>query len=175
MIEGILFSTAAFIFFLFVQALLFHFKFPKNPWRVVVRLAGIFFILYTLAFWFIPTNIFDILNLETSLARPLAYANGVLIYIFWFFSYAQFYFLIDRGVSARILVELERSAAKKLTLEEIQERYRPRDLQKKRLDDMVYGGYLKIENGSYVMTPKGRLNAKIFDFAKRFINLNPGG
>ena len=107
----------------------------------------------------------------------LSFSNllvGAGFYVFLFLSYAQFYFLIDRGVSARILVEILR-AGRPLSHDEIRARYSADALQTRRLDDMLYGKYLALDRGVYRLTPKGRLNARIFDFCKRYVHLNPGG
>ena len=176
MIEAILESFGAFVLFLFFHVLVFYYRKPQERWRVVERICFLCLCIYTAVFWLAPaSNWFGVLNLASPYAKVAAYINGVGIYIFLFFSYAQFYFLIDRSISARILVEFERSSSKTLTWEEIQQRYDAALLQKRRLDDMVYGGYLIYENDVYRMTKKGALHAKVFDRGKRLLRMYPGG
>ncbi|MFC1595092.1 hypothetical protein ACFL3E_01540 [Patescibacteria group bacterium] len=176
MIEGIIISSISFVLFLIIHFLWFYYRPPIYRWRLVSRLALFFLLLYSLLFWLLPfSNWFNVLNLDSIYSRIFAYLNGVVIYVFLFFSYAQFYFLIDRGVSARILVEIGRSVNKKLSHEELKVLYNPEKLQMRRVQDMLYGKYIVFENGYYRMTFKGKLNAAVFDFCKRYLHLNPGG
>lgn len=176
MIEGLLYSAVVFTIFLVSHALWFHYRKPFDRWKVVVRFFLFSCFLYIIFFFFGPfQNILSILDYDNSFSRWFAFGNGFLFLIFLFLSYAQFYFLIDRGVSARILVEIYRSNEQRLTTKQIQECYKPEKLQKRRLDDMLYGGYIKYENGYYIMTKRGRRNAIVFDNAKKYLHLNPGG
>lgn len=176
MIEAIVLSGAAFILFFVAHALLLHWRKPDNGWRTVTRFFWFFFGAYTLAFWIIPLpNWLGILNLESALARLFAWANGAALYILVFLGYAQFYFLIDRSVSARIMIEIEQSPEKRLRIEGIHQRYDPKSMQTRRLNDMLYGGYVIKEGEYYKNTKKGDLHARIFCFCKKYLHLYPGG
>lgn len=176
MIEAILLSGVFFFIALAIHALWFHWRPPHNRWRAFTRLCLIFLGIYTVVFWLIPfPNWFNILNLESRWARIFSWANGALIYAFLYFSYAQFYFLIDRSVSARIMIEIEESPQKRLRVEEIHERYNPKEMQTRRLRDMLYGGYVIKEGEYYKNTKKGELHARIFRFCKTYLHLYPGG
>lgn len=120
-------------------------------------------------------NWLDILNPLNPLTKWFAWANGAVLYILVFLGYAQFYFLVDRGVSARIMVEIEQSPEKRLRVEEIHERYDPKKMQTRRLYDMLYGGYMIKEGEYYKNTKKGELHARIFRFCKTYLHLYPGG
>lgn len=159
MIETLFLALAAFVAFLAAHWLWFHYLRPRRRWAAVTRIFLFFLALYAVALWFLPFS---------------HWLVGAGLYVFLFLSYAQFYFLIDRGVSARILVEVLR-AGRPLSHDEIRARYSADALQTRRLDDMLYGRYLVLENGVYQLTLKGKLHAVIFDVSKRYVHLNPGG
>lgn len=176
MIEAMVLSGLFFFIALAIHALWFHWRPPQNRWRAFTRLCLVFFGVYTITFSLAPfPNWFNILNLESWWARFFSWTNGALIYAFLYFSYAQFYFLIDRSVSARIMIEIEQSTEKCLRIEEIHQRYDPKGMQIRRLNDMLYGGYVIKEGDYYKNTKKGELHARIFRFCKKYLHLYPGG
>lgn len=176
MIEAILLSGVAFLLFFVVHATWLHWRKPLNRWRVVTRFFWLFLVMYTLAFWLLPLpNWLGILNTQHTWALLFAWANGAALYILVFLGYAQFYFLIDRSVSARIMIEIEESPKKRLRVEEIHQRYDPKSMQTRRLHDMLYGGYVIKEGEYYKNTKKGELHARVFRFCKTYLRLYPGG
>ncbi|TSC69725.1 MAG: hypothetical protein G01um101470_999, partial [Parcubacteria group bacterium Gr01-1014_70] len=159
---------------LITHVLYFHYRKPVNRWRVVVRIAGIVFILYSVLFFLTPfSNLFSLLQ-DTMAAKIAAYVNSTVLYVFLFFSYAQVYFLIDRSISARILTDIM-EAGGTVPREYVRERYSPDALQQRRLDDMVYGGYIAKQDGTYLLTAKGRSHALAFRWCKKYLHLYPGG
>lgn len=176
MVEALLLGVLAFVFFLAAHFIVFHYFSPYHRWTAVMRVFWACSALYVLVFWLMPfPNWFGILNLGSSFAKWTAFIVGASWYVFLFLSYAQFYFLVDRGISARILVEILRAKGENLSHDELRKRYSPETLQSRRLNDMLYGHYVVQENSVYRLTPKGRLNARMFDFCKKYLHLNPGG
>lgn len=176
MIEAILLSGAAFILFFITHAPWLHWRKPANRWYAVTRFFWLFFGIYTLTFWFIPfSNWLDLANQGNILARWFAWLNGAGWYVLVFLGYAQFYFLVDRSVSARMMVEIEESSEKRLRIEDIHQRYDPNHMQTRRIEDMLYGGYVIKEGEYYKNTKKGKLHARIFYFCKKYLHLYPGG
>lgn len=174
MIESYLLSGGAFFLFLAAHVLVFYYKRPLEPWKAVSRLAKLFFLAYTILFFVVPFPNWFSLAGDSTAARIAAYINGAVIYLFLFFSYAQAYFLFDRGISARILVELL-DAEGGMSREELRKRYNPDTLQERRLIDMVYGGHIQEQNGNYTLLAKGRLLAKVFRWGKKILHFYPGG
>jgi hypothetical protein len=174
MIEGIFFSSIAFLLFLAAHVLYFHYARPVARWKIVSRIALLFFAVYTVLFFLLPFFNWFSLMADTGQAKIAAYINGTILYIFLFFSYAQFYFLIDRGISARIMTDIVEMGGS-ATHEQIREHYSSEALQQRRLDDMVYGGYIILQNGKYQLTAKGRANAVVFHWCKKYLHLYPGG
>lgn len=176
MIEAILLAVVTFLFFLISQFFYFHYREPRNRWRAVSYFSYIFFAIYVVVYWLAPSsNWLGILNDANQWSRTVAFINGAVIYIFLFLSYGQFYFLIDRGVSARILVEIIESSNGALSREAIAAKYSPDVMQKRRLDDMLYGGYVFADGGMYRCTSKGKMLGTVFLWCKRYLHLYPGG
>src|SRR3990167_8727973 len=99
----------------------------------------------------------------------------LMMYTFLFLSFGQFYFLVDRGVSARILIELFQANGQHMDEREIAKNYTLHDMQSRRIDDMVYGKYVIRDGSSVGLTPKGMIMAKIFLASKKLLRLYPGG
>ena len=176
MIEAILLAIGVFGLFLIVHIVLFHFRTPMNRWKVVQRLAILFLIGYVALYYLLPeSNWLGILSTSHGLPKLIACINGALLYLFLFVTYGQVYFLIDRGVSARIMIELLTEGARGMTQEEIAGRYSPVALERRRLDDMIYGKYLFIEGEQYHLTKKGTSMGRAFLFLKHLLRLFPGG
>ncbi len=174
MIESYLLSGGVFFLFLLTHALVFYHRRPQEPWKAVSRMAKLFFLVYTLLFFTAPFPNLFLLMADSFAARAAAYANGAVLYIFLFFSYAQVYFLLDRSISGRILTDMF-EAGGSATEEEIRRRYDPHALQRRRLRDMVYGGHIKEYEGTFALTPKGKLLARVFHWGKKILHLYPGG
>ena len=174
MIESYIISGGTFFLFLIAHFFVFYYRRPQEPWRAVSRMAYVFFGLYTLVFYMFPfPNLFSLMAYSGA-AKFAAYVNGAILYIFLFFSYAQIYFLFDRGISARILVELL-DAGGAMKREELRSRYNPQVLQDRRLTDMIYGGHIQEQNGEYKLSTKGSLLAKAFRWGKKILHFYPGG
>lgn len=174
MIESYVLSGGSFFLFLIVHFFVFYYRRPQEPWKAVSRFAKMFFLAYTILFFIVPfPNWFSLMG-ESLAARIAAYVNGAVLYMFLFFSYAQVYFLFDRGISARILVELL-NVGGAMKREELRRRYNPDMLQERRLTDMIYGGHIQERNGEYVLSAKGILFAKAFRWGKKILHFYPGG
>lgn len=103
------------------------------------------------------------------------FLTGLGLYAFLFLGYCQFYFIVDRSISVRIMIEIEDTASKKMNFEEIRGAYSFEGIFRRRLGHMVEGGYLKDEGGFYSNTKKGRAEALLFRFLKDFLRLGKGG
>ncbi|MDO8520967.1 MAG: hypothetical protein Q7S52_02530, partial [bacterium] len=85
MLEKIVLSFIAFILFLVVHWVVFHFWQITNRFRVVNRIFLVFLFGYTAAAVFIPDGSFyGGVVTETTVGRLLTYLNGLALYIFLF-------------------------------------------------------------------------------------------
>jgi hypothetical protein len=176
MVEDIFLSISAFILFIFVHGLVFHFFAITHLYRTVQRLACLFLGIYTLLVIITPRILVnDGIALIGLRGRVISYAIGCLIYLLFYSCYLQFYFLIDRGVSVRTMVDLSKLPDGKGTFNDIAATYVPVQLLQRRIDDMLYGGYVTDEQGTYRLTKLGWIFAKVFGFLKKYLHLYPGG
>ena len=170
MLKGILVALFCFILFLLIHALIFH------NWRIKKHFEAIMIIFYSLIpvyalIYFLTPYFFA----HSTPAVIVGFVNGFIIYLFLFFGYCQFYFIIDRSISVRVMIEMENSPQKKLTAEEIKEVYSLDGLLTRRLGHMVGTNYIVENSGYYTNTRKGRFEARLFKFLKDFLQLGPGG
>jgi hypothetical protein len=101
--------------------------------------------------------------------------NGLLVYGFLFIGYSMFYFLVDRGFSGRIMIEIESSPDRCLRQQDIATRYSLEMVLRRRLTEMLEIGRVVHRDGRYCNTAKGRSAAAMFAFVKRFLQLGEGG
>jgi hypothetical protein len=87
----------------------------------------------------------------------------------------MFYFLVDRGFSGRMMIEIESSPQRRLRPAEIAARYSLAMVLRRRLNEMLEIGRITEVNGRYQNTAKGRSAAAMFANVKRFLQLGEGG
>jgi hypothetical protein len=184
MIEAILSGLASFILFLVVHVLAFRSFELKERFRA---LTAIFFALapaYAVIFYLsmpdyvvVSLNGKGIISGDTALriARYLNFGAGLALYVFLFLGYCQFYFIVDRSISVRVMIEIEGSAKKALTEEEIKAVYSMDGILARRLQHMVEGRYIRQTDAGYANTRKGAIEARVFSAIKGLLRLGPGG
>jgi hypothetical protein len=109
------------------------------------------------------------------LSKIFNFLIGLAAYLSLFFGYCQFYFIVDRSVSIRMMIELEDDPDKKMTKEEIKKVYDFDDFISRRLKHMLDSRYIVEESGYYHNTGKGRFHAGLFKFLKEYLQLGRGG
>jgi hypothetical protein len=72
-------------------------------------------------------------------------ANGLLLDVLLLFGYTYFFFLVERGLSLRVMIEIGRAPQGKMTISDIQRVYPYDYIIDKRLGQMVKMGYAKID------------------------------
>ncbi|MEE8574474.1 MAG: hypothetical protein V3T30_03585, partial [Thermodesulfobacteriota bacterium] len=169
-----------------LHILIFRYFKPERRFRTLTLifyfLIGLYFVLYYL----VPHGFLEILPLEAGspnlsqstfykLSNFINFVSGFMLYVFLWLGYCQFYFIVDRSISVRIMIELENSKEKALTYDEIKSCYTFDHILTRRLGHMVEGGYLKKEGDKYVNTKKGETEGRFFRFMKDYLNLGIGG
>jgi heme/copper-type cytochrome/quinol oxidase subunit 2 len=105
----------------------------------------------------------------------LAFYGLILLFSF-FFIYLTFYYVLDRSVSSRMMMEIERSPGGKLTFARLKELYDVGGKYMKNLDGMEQGGFIeKTPDEKFVCTAKGAFVGHTAWFFKRVLKLGPGG
>jgi hypothetical protein len=175
MTEDIFLCLLAFALFLIAHWLVFHFFTVTHLYRTVQRIASIFLSIYALLVIVTPRILVnDGILLIGLRGRVMSFLIGCVIYVLLYFCYLQFYFIVDRGVSVRAMIDLAKLPDGKGTFDDVAATYVPAVLQR-RFDDMVYGGHVTLEQGTYRLTKKGWMFVKVFGFCKKFLRLYPGG
>ena len=164
MLTGIFVALSSAAIFLVLHVVIFHYLRPKRHFRSIVLTFLGCIPVYTVLF----------MVFADSFAAHY-FLNGLVLFLFLFLGYCQFYFIVDRSVSVRIMIEIENSKEKRLTENQIQDVYSLEGMMARRLQHMDDGGYIRIESGAYLNTRKGQLEAQLFDWLKSLLRIGPGG
>ncbi len=188
MIKAVFTGLLCFILFLALHLFTFRKFEPKGRFRALVIIFFSLMPLYAVVYFLIPTGYMiyasigavsakPVISLETAykLTAVLNFLSGFFLYIFLFLGYCQFYFIVDRSISVRVMIEIENSPQKRLSFEELKKPYSGEEIFLRRLGHMLEGNYLKDESGYYSNTKKGRLEARLFGFLKNLLKLGKGG
>lgn len=183
MLKGCVIGFFCFIVFLFLHFIIFHKRKIKFRFLALVRIFFSLLPLYVLLYILIPYEALLIMPADPRLApvvviglsKTFNFLLGILIYLLLFFGYCQFYFIIDRSISVRVMIEIEKSRDKRLTPEQIKKLYSPDYIFSRRLKHMVDSKYIIEDSDAYKNLGKGRIVAKTFRFLKGYLNLDVGG
>jgi hypothetical protein len=97
--------------------------------------------------------------------------NGLLLNVLLWLGYTYFFFLIERGLSLRVMIEIGRSPQGKMTIADIQRVYPYDYIIDKRLGQMVKMGYAKIEGDVIRGTPKSAKLAAANKLVRKLLRL----
>ena len=175
MLRGIVLAFCCFILFLIIHFGIFHTCKVKNRFRTLTIIFYSLFPVYLLLYLLIPEDVFLPVNQLSTLDTVVALINGMLIYMFLWFGYCQFYFVVDRAISVRIMIEVENAPGKKLTADQIRQVYDLDDMLSRRLQQVLEQKYVTVNSGSYSNTQKGRFEGLVFQFLKKYLQLGRGG
>ena len=95
--------------------------------------------------------------LAVDVTAPLGvvdFLNGLLLDGLLLLGYTYFFFLIERGLSLRVMIEIRRSPQGRMTIPDIQRVYPYGYIIDKRLGQMAKMGYAKIDGDVISGTPK---------------------
>jgi hypothetical protein len=129
--------------------------------------------------WLVTPDDLGILS-RLLLAEPSWLDLAVMIFFFsaaFFGGALQLYNLCDRGFSLRILIDMLETPTDAVTAEYLMANYsRGRGLAwmyRKRIDDLIAGGFIDRADKSILLTPKGEMFADLFIYVRRFLRLEP--
>ncbi len=100
-----------------------------------------------------------------------AFLSGAILHFILCYLYLYLVQIIDRTPTARIMIEIEESEKKKLTIEQLKIRYSIDKKIRDELEDMVILGRLKNEGDFFSVTPKGRRHMSIFRAVRNYLKL----
>ncbi|MBI2526497.1 MAG: hypothetical protein HYV93_10970 [Candidatus Rokubacteria bacterium] len=174
-LKGLLLAAGAFCAFLPLHVTVFHLLAPQRRFGAMVRLHVAFALALTGAYLATPPDLWVIPAGWAGAGWLLDVANGLLVHSLLFVGYSMFYFLVDRGFSARILIEIERAPGRALSAEGVAGMYSLDQVVERRLDEMLDIGSLTREGARYRITPRGRREARLFARMKSFFRMGSGG
>jgi hypothetical protein len=82
--------------------------------------------------------------------------NGVLIQVLLLIGYTAFFFLLERGLSLRVTIEISRAPQGRMKLAEIMRAYTYDYILEKRIGQMLAMDYWRKDGDNFVSTDKGR-------------------
>lgn len=175
MLKGIVLGLLTFGVFVVTHVALFRFRAPTRRFDAMVRAHWLLVPVLGAAYVVTPPDLGVLPATFIGAGWVLDLVNGVIVYDFLFVGYSMLYFLIDRGFSARILIEIDRAPGDALTQEQIEAVYSPEQIVRRRLGDLRDMGSVVEEGDRFRIMPSGRRQARLFSFVKTFFNLGPGG
>ena len=175
MLKGLALAISGFGVFLILHVGLFRIRLPRARFVTMVWIAAMIGVGIVVAYWWIPRDIGFLPVRLTRAGWAIDLVNCLMVYAFLFVGYCMFYFLIDRGFSGRIMIEISQSSDGCLSPREIAARYSLEQVLKRRLDEMVSTGRVVFKSGRYCNTGKGRMAVRLFACSKRFLQLGDGG
>ena len=175
MLKGLLLAAGAFCAFVPLHVTVFHLVAPQRRFGAMVRLHAALALALTAAYVATPPDVWVLPAGWAGAGWLIDVANGLLVHSLLFVGYSMFYFLVDRGFSARILIEIERVPGRALSPEGVARMYSLDQVVERRLDEMLDLGSLIKEGDRYRITPRGRREARLFASMKSFFRMGPGG
>jgi len=139
--------------------------------RVINVLWLCFLPVYFLLFWVFARYCPPLAISITSLLGLVDLLNGLCLNVLLLLGYTYFFFLVERGFSLRLMIEIHRSAHGKLTIPELQEIYPYDYVLDKRLGQMEKMGYATIEGGVLCGTSKGTRLAAANKLVRKILRL----
>jgi len=100
---------------------------------------------------------------------------GIVLFLIFFFIYLTFYYVVDRSVSSRLMIEIDNAPGKKLTFDQIKSVYDEDTKYANEIQGMLDGGFIREKEGYYSCTPKGLIFAGCASWYKKAFRLGKGG
>lgn len=183
MLKGFVIGILCFFLFLSLHVIIFHKCKIKLRFLALCRIFYALLPVYVILYMLIPADSLSIMPADLRITSTVVlgvskmfnFLLGIFVYLFLFFGYCQFYFIIDRSISVRFMIEIDNSPQKALSLEELKKIYTQDYIFLRRLEHMVENGYLEFKNGKYINTRRGVMEAKLFKFLKEILHLGTGG
>lgn len=175
MLKTFIIALAGFLFFLIFHVIYFRRSLPTARFFAMVRIYICTAVLLPFAYLSTPDDLGFIPASFQPCGHALGILNTLLVSTFLFMAYSMFYFLVDRGFSGRIMIEIEQSPSCCLARDEIPKLYSLEMVLERRLGEMISIGRVVRNGERYCNTAAGSRAAKLFLFVKEFLRLGPGG
>ena len=143
-----------------------------RPYARVINLLWLCFLpVYGLTFYLLASRCPVLaVDIRTSLGL-IDLVNGLFLNFLLLLGYTYFFFLVERGLSLRLMIEINRSPQRRLTIPELQQIYTYDYILDKRLGQMKRMGYAKIEDNVIYGTPKSARLAASNKIVRRILRI----
>ena len=142
----------------------------STQWRPHARVINVLW----LCFQPVYVSLFFVLGGE--LRTPLGVVdglNGLLLDGLLLLGYTYFFFLVERGLSLRVMIEISRAPQSKMTIQDIMRVYPYDYIIDKRIGQMVKMGYAKVEGDRIAGTSKSARLAAANKLVRKILRLEP--
>ena len=177
MIRATAASLGAFILFLIVHLLDFHYLVPIERTHHLLWTASFGFILLIIFLSIFPDEqwFHKKLHINDKLLRCLVYPLlAIILYGFLFLGYLEFYFTAERSITFRMLMLMAKQPQQSITKDLMFQKYDVPGIVNKRFSDLEYGGFINKHDDLYTLTDKGKFTLNIYKFSINFLNLDTG-
>jgi hypothetical protein len=177
MIPGLLAAVICFLIFLATIIAWFHRTPGVHRFGAMARTWLVLLVLYIPLYFslrhLLPASVLPALPL-TSLSGAVGFLNGMIIFTFMYLNFCALY-TSDHGVSIAFMFELEGKADRRMSLNQLTERFPYDAMLKGRLRDLEANSFVVREGEYFRLAPKGKFVVAFLGGMKRFLKLEPGG
>ena len=174
MTPGILAAFAGFFLFLVGHVLLFQLFTIRRRFQAMVALWAALLAAYGILCVVFHRHLPAAFVSSEPVVQVVGVLNGVAIYLLMFLVYLCIYFT-DHSLSVAFMIELEHRPGRRMTREELKQRFPHDAMLRQRFADLEANHYVIREGDSYRLAPKGKLFVATLGSMKRFLKLEPGG
>ena len=177
MLRSTVAAILAFLIFLTSHVLAFYFLIPQERTHSLLLTAALGLICFLLLCCCLPPEEWfqQKLRINNKTMQRIVYPLlGACFYVFLFLGYTEFYFTAERSITVRMLMLVKKQPNQTITQNEMFAQYDVSGIITKRLDDLVYGGFLMQQDGSYKLTPKGKITLSIYQIALHCLRFDNG-
>lgn len=177
MLKIFLASLLAFLIFLFIHFISFHFFNPYEKVKCLLLIACIGIFVFALLIRVLPSELWFMNKLHVSqytMNHWIYPAFGILFYGFLFLGYLEFYFTADRSITFRMLMLADKQPNHSITQEQMLTLYDSKGVITRRFDDLTYGSYFELKGNSYHITFKGKIILNVYKIAIEALHLGTG-
>lgn len=102
-----------------------------------------------------------------------AYGMAALMHVLFFFCYVECFYHVERAVTLRMVIEIQRHPGGPPTIPQLMSTYGVDDMIRRRLEDLKRNGFLEFDGHLWRLTAKGRLFASVMRVSNAIFNSKP--
>lgn len=142
--------------------------------------VSLFIWIFLLPIWWYLGESRLVSHIEQLLVKLLGYNLFCFLYsggwfIIFFFIYLTIYYIVDRSVSSRIMIEIENSPNKMSSFPEIVDRYNIEEKYNNVVEGMIQGRFVYEKKKRLYCTFKGKMIGMTAYILKKILKLGKGG